>query len=267
LTLGPAERADVIIDFSTNAPGTEIILNNSAPAPFPGTPGAGVIPEVMKFVVVGATGFTDPIPMSLATLETLDPADSVVDREFELRKGNDPCTGTEWQINGLTWHDITEFPRLGTTETWTFINDSGVSHPMHVHLVFFQVLYSQDFQIVGEDINTTGPRVPPPPEQAGWKDTVMVPPHQLVKVIARFEDYAGLYPYHCHILEHEDHEMMRQFRTVVHGDFECMNGPNNAPNPTPPPTVQECLEAFDADFDGDVDLEDFSSFGLEFNGM
>jgi len=281
LTLGPAERADLIIDFSTNAPGTEIILNNSAPAPFPGSPGVGVIPEVMKFVVVGTTGFTDPVPTSLTTLEMLDPADSVVDREFELRKFGDPCTGTEWLINGLHWNDITEFPRLGTTETWTFVNNSGVSHPMHMHLVFFQVLYSQDFQIVGQDITTTGSRVPPPPHEAGWKDTVMVPPQKLVKVIARFEDYPGLFAYHCHILEHEDHEMMRQFRAVVHGDFdvdgdvdlvdyatffECANGPNKAPNPTPPPTIDQCLEAFDADFDGDVDLNDISAFALEFTG-
>ncbi len=281
LTLGPAERADLIIDFSTNAPGSEVILTNSAPAPFPGSPGVGVIPDVMKFVVVGTTGFTDAIPNSLTTLERLDPADSVADRQFVLRKSAGSCTTTEWLINGLHWDDITEFPRLGTTETWTFVNNSGVSHPMHMHLVFFEVLYSQDFQIVGPDITTTGPRVPPPPEQAGWKDTVMVPPQKLVKVIARFEDYPGLYPYHCHILEHEDNEMMRQFRTVVFGDWDvdgdvdlvdfatfvdCISGPDNSPNPTAPVTVPECLEAFDADFDSDVDLEDFATFGLNFGG-
>ncbi|NOX59181.1 MAG: multicopper oxidase family protein [Planctomycetes bacterium] len=279
LTLGPAERADLIVDFSGSAPGTEIILTNSAPAPFPGTPGQGVIPEVMKFVVVGTSGFSDAIPASLSTLEILDPAAAAVDRQFELRQFSEPCAGSEWLINGLKWNDITEFPRLGTTETWTFVNRSGISHPMHIHLDFFQVLYSQDFLVVGPDITTTGPRVPPPPNEAGWKDTVMVPPQKLVKVIARFEDYPGLFAYHCHILEHEDHEMMRQFRAVVFGDWDvdgdvdlidfatfvdCMEGPGNAPNPTLPTTAQECLQAFDSDFDGDVDLDDFATFELNF---
>ena len=53
--------------------------------------------------------------------------------------------------------------------------------------------------------------------EAGWKDTAMVNPGEMVRVIARFEDYAGKFAYHCHILEHEDHEMMRQFQTIVPG--------------------------------------------------
>jgi len=64
-----------------------------------------------------------------------------------------------------------------------------------------------------------GPRVPPPPEENGWKDTVRAEPFQITRVIARFEGYTGLYPYHCHILEHEDHEMMRQFRVVCPSDL------------------------------------------------
>jgi spore coat protein A len=282
VTLGPAERADLIVDFSAGPTGTEIELINSAPAPFPGTPGIGVIPDVMKFVVAGATGSTDPIPASLRPLEVLDPLDSVVDREFVLQKLPHACSGTAWKINGLHWNDITEYPRLGTTETWTFINRSGIAHPMHVHLDFFQVLYSQSFFVDGENITTNGPRIPPPPNEAGWKDTVMVPPFKLVKVVMRFEDYAGLYAYHCHILEHEDHDMMRQFRAVHFGDadvdgdvdladyaviFDCLNGPGVAPNPaSPPPTAAECLEASDADQDGDVDMEDFKALQKNFTG-
>jgi spore coat protein A len=60
----------------------------------------------------------------------------------------------------------------------------------------------------------TGSPVPPPVHEMGWKDTVRVAPGEIVRVIARFEDYEGLFPYHCHILEHEDHEMMRQFQVV-----------------------------------------------------
>ncbi|GJM26448.1 MAG: hypothetical protein DHS20C16_28630 [Phycisphaerae bacterium] len=282
LTLGPAERADLIIDFSASATGTEIDLVNSAPAPFPGTPGIGVIPDVMKFVVTSSAGSSDPIPASLRPLEVLDPEDTVINRDFVLQKLPHACSGTAWKINGLHWGDIVEFPRLGTTETWTFINRSGISHPMHVHLDFFQVLYSQSFIVDGENITTNGPRIPPAPNEAGWKDTVMVGPFQLVKVLTRFEDYPGLFPYHCHILEHEDHDMMRQFRAVQYGDadvdgdvdladyavmFDCLNGPNVAPNPaSPPPTSADCLEAFDADQDGDVDLEDFRAMQENFTG-
>ncbi len=282
VTLGPAERADLVIDFLGSPPGTEIVLTNSAPAPFPGTPGVGVIPNVMKFVVGATVGFTDSIPTSLRPLDALDPSDAVVEREFVLQKTPDPCTGSSWKINGLHWNNITEFPRLGTTEIWTFINRSGISHPMHVHLDFFQVMYTQGFTVMGENITTNGPRILPAPNQAGWKDTVMVPPNQLVKVVTRFNDYPGLFPYHCHILEHEDHDMMRQFRAVVFGDadvdgdvdlgdfavmVDCLFGPDVVPNPpAPPPTTADCLEAFDADQDGDVDLEDYATMQNNFTG-
>ena len=85
---------------------------------------------------------------------------------------------------------------------------------MHMHLVGFQVLDRQPFTIVSNEVVTTGPRVAPPPNEVGWKDTARVDPNQILRVIARFEDYLGLFAYHCHILEHEDHEMMRQFRTI-----------------------------------------------------
>src|SRR6185503_18685968 len=70
------------------------------------------------------------------------------------------------------------------------------------------------FTRIGGVIVPTGPPVPPAPSEAGWKDTAPVNPGEMLRVIARFDDYAGLYAYHCHMLEHEDHEMMRQFRTV-----------------------------------------------------
>jgi spore coat protein A len=104
---------------------------------------------------------------------------------------------------------------LGTTEIWRFINDSGVSHPMHMHLVFFQILDRDGFtRGTGGEIVPDGNPQSPPLEESGWKDTAMVGPNEILRVIARFDDYTGLYAYHCHILEHEDHEMMRQFRVV-----------------------------------------------------
>jgi spore coat protein A len=215
ITIGPGERWEVIIDFAAYAPGTEVFLENSAPAPYPGDPGVGVIPDVMKFVVGSSAGHTNAIPASLRTNEILDELDAVEFRDFELQKGSDPCSGFKWLINGLGWDDITEYPVLGTTEVWRFINRSGMTHPMHMHLVFFQVLDRQNFEEVGGEVVPIGSPVPPSAEEAGWKDTVLVAPNEIVRVIARFEDYVGKYAYHCHILEHEDHEMMRQFQTVA----------------------------------------------------
>jgi spore coat protein A len=218
LTIAPGERYDVVIDFAGYADGDEILLHNSAGAPFPNGPAD--LPQVMKFHVTGQTGYTTAIPDTLRPIVRLDPATAVQTRDFRLKQdGTDGCGRAEWLINGLDWRDITEYPRLGTTEIWRFINDSGVSHPMHMHLVMFQILdrdgFSKDAQ--GNIIPNGNPQ-PPLAEESGWKDTALVGPNQILRVIARFEDYKGRYPYHCHILEHEDHDMMRQFQTIQCGD-------------------------------------------------
>jgi FtsP/CotA-like multicopper oxidase with cupredoxin domain len=215
VTLGPGERADLIMDFGGYSPGTEILLTNSAPAPYPGQPGVGVIPHVMKFIVIASPGHTDPLPVTLRPFERFEETNAFRSRDFVLRKVDDPCTGSRWAINDLGWHDITEYPVLGTTEIWNFINRSGVMHPMHMHLVLFQVLDRQAFVVSNNVVVPTGPRVPAPPEEVGWKDTVKVNPNEIARVIARFDDFTGKYPYHCHILDHEDHEMMRQFEVVL----------------------------------------------------
>jgi spore coat protein A len=222
LTLMPGERADLVMDFASYATGAEILLTNSAPAPFPGTPGAGVIPSVLKFVVTNLVGHTAALPASLRPLEKLYETNAVKHREFVLRKSSDPCTGAKWLINDLHWDDITEFPLLGTTEVWSFINRSGVAHPMHLHLVLMQILDRQPFVFTNDAIVLTGPRVPPPANEAGWKDTVRANPSEITRVIARFDGFLGRYPYHCHIIEHEDHEMMRQFQVVAPPQFTSL---------------------------------------------
>ena len=204
LNLAPAERADVIIDFAAHSPGTEIILQNSAPSMMP-------IPSVMKFIVGSDAGDTDPVPANLRSIETLNEMDASQSRDFVLRKVAEPCAGSQWLINGMHWDHISEYVTLGDTEIWRFANDSGAMHPMHMHLVMFQVLDRQPVMFSGNDIIPTGPATAPMPTEMGWKDTVQVGPFEAVRVIARFEDYTGLFPYHCHVLEHEDHEMMRQF--------------------------------------------------------
>ena len=220
LTLGPGERYDVVVDFAGFANGDEILLSNSAGAPFPNGPVD--VARVMKFRVTSQMGDTDPIPATLRPIQRIDPASAVGTRDFRLKQsGLDGCGRQMWEINGLHWKDITEYPQLGTTEIWRFINESGVSHPMHMHLVMFQVLDRDGFTTgPGGAIVPNGTPQRPPAEESGWKDTAMVAPNQILRVIARFEDYKGKYAYHCHILEHEEHEMMRQFQTIQCGDGE-----------------------------------------------
>jgi hypothetical protein len=258
--LSPGERADVVIDFEPYPTGTTIVLTNGAPAPFPGTSGVGVIPNVMQFRVLAAAGDTDVLPASLVPVPPIDPASAVLQRDLELRQmPNAPCPGQMdgmWMIDGLLWDDVTELPRLDTAEIWAWVNRSPILHPMHMHLVAFQVLDRQDIDPVTG--LPTGPRVRPAQNELGWKDTVQAPPSQITRVIARFEDYTGLFPYHCHILEHEDHEMMRQFRVIADGDADGVpDGEDNCPTVANPNQADADLDrtgdACDActDTDGD----------------
>ena len=227
LTMGPAERYDVIVDFACAdppactaplAPGTQVVLANAEE-----TPGAPPLPSIMQFVVQSTTGFTDPIPATLRPMEVLDPSTAVRTRQFLLRKSAEPCSGQAWYIKsrsedgvdvGQLWNDVTEFPQLGTTEIWEFANPTVVPHPMHMHLLFFQIVERQAFTLIDDQIVPVGEPIPPAPEERGFKDTARTEPGELLRIVARFDGFEGKYPYHCHILEHEDHEMMRQFQTV-----------------------------------------------------
>jgi len=219
LTIAPGERYDVVVNFAGFNTGDTILLENSAGAPFPNGPVD--VTDVMKFRVTSAAGDTDPLPSTLRTITRLNPASAARTRDFRLKKsGLDTCGRQTWKINDLGWMDVTEYPELGTTEIWRFINDSGVAHPMHMHLVGFQILDRDGFTTgAGGQIIPNGNPQAPGAEENGWKDTALVAPNQILRVIARFEDYKGEYAYHCHILEHEDNEMMRKFQTVQCGDL------------------------------------------------
>jgi spore coat protein A len=231
ITVGPGERVDLILDFEGYPIDSRVRLLNRAPAPFPGTPGEGVVTNVMQFRIGPDGGHVDALPDSFRTLEELDEAEAAEERDFVLARTDDECGGSRWLINGKSWEEITEQPRLGTSEVWRFINQSGVTHPMHMHLVSFRVLDRQAFAMIDGELQPLGEPEPPPPEEDGWKDTVQVAPNQMVRVIARFDDFAGRFAYHCHMLEHEDHEMMRQFETVT----ECGDGIRGLP-------AEECDE-------------------------
>jgi len=252
LTIGPGERYDVVVNFAGLNTGDEVLLENSAGAPFPN--GTVDLTQVMKFRVTSLIGDIDPLPSTLRTVQHTDPASAVRTRDFRLKKsGLDGCGRQIWKINDLGWHDMAEYPELGTVEIWRFINDSGVSHPMHMHLVAFQVLDRDGFTTgAGGQIIPNGNPQAPPAEENGWKDTAMVAPNQILRVIAKFEDYKGNYAYHCHILEHEDSEMMRQFQTIKCGDLVL-------------DTTEQCDDGGLASVDGcnaSCDIEEF----LELSG-
>ena len=214
LTFGPGERYDVIVDFSPYPAGTEIILTNSAPIKFPNTaaPDEGVLPDIMKFIVTAEPGHTAPVSPVLRPVEIIPESEAVATRSLTLERDTAGCGGGEWLINGLHWDDITEIPNLGTTEIWEWVNDTDIMHPMHMHLVSFQILDRFALDANGQP---TGDPIQPEPYEIGWKDTAMAHARTVTRVIAHFDDYIGKYAYHCHILEHEDHEMMRQFRTIT----------------------------------------------------
>jgi spore coat protein A len=223
VTIAPGERIEVVMDFAGFAGGSQIFLQNSAPIHYPGTPGDGVIPQVMRFNVIAATGHTAAVPSPLRAVPRTPESEARLSRSFDLRLLPDPCRGSAWMINGQRYDTVNETPRLGSTEIWTFINRSPLMHPMHMHLVRFQIMDRQPFQVINNRVTPTGPRVPPLPDEAGWKDTVQARPSELTRVIARFEGFPGYYPYHCHILEHEDNEMMRRMLVLPRCDCDRNN--------------------------------------------
>ena len=197
IRLGPAERADVVLDFSGIAQGTQVFLRNTnrmVPLSFD-----RASREIMRFDVGATAADNSQVP---ATLRPFTPLGTeVITRDFVLTRGI--VNGRfAWFINGQLF-DPAVFQANVTRndiEIWRFSNNSPISHPMHVHLVQFQIL----------DINN----LPPAPGDDHWKDTVNVPPGGVVRVKARFADFTGAFVFHCHVLEHEDHAMMAQFQVT-----------------------------------------------------
>jgi len=233
MTLAPAERADVIVDFSDDdLIGQTIIMTNSAATPFP--VGVAVNPattgKIMAFRVTKPLNALIPDSKKPRVIRTVPIAPLVAtpgvpNRELVLVENMDamgrlqPLLGTS-AAGGLLWSDpVTETPTLNTTEIWSVINATPDTHPVHQHLVQFQVLDRQAFDVAtyvpGNPASLTllGLPMAPPPEEAGWKDTVKASPGEVIRIIANY-DLLGEYVWHCHILEHEDHEMMRKFTVV-----------------------------------------------------
>lgn len=198
IPLTPGERADVIIDFAQSAPGTSIVLRNLY--------GLDTTADVMRFDVMikrkAKWGIDEAsIPSSFLMVDRIPAASAARTRDFNLtmQMGGG---GMMWTLNGLGFDPdrIDATPSLDDIEIWRFINQTSMDHPMHLHLVMFQIL----------DINGNQPSA----ANLGWKDTVNVQAGTTVRVIAKFTDYRGVYTFHCHNLEHEDHSMMSQFQVV-----------------------------------------------------
>ncbi|MBV8114982.1 MAG: multicopper oxidase domain-containing protein [Silvibacterium sp.] len=125
-------------------------------------------------------------------------------------------------LNNTPWHaPITEKPVLHSVEIWELVNLTDDSHPIHLHLVRFQILDRRPFDQFAYQSKSTlhyfGPAQPPAPEEMGWKDTVRADPAMVTRIIIPFDGYAGRYIWHCHILEHEDNEMMRPYEVLSEG--------------------------------------------------
>jgi FtsP/CotA-like multicopper oxidase with cupredoxin domain len=190
IDIAPAERFDVVVDFSQYRPGTRVRLVNGL-----GTQSSS---EIMRFDVVGTDRSDDTaIPDKLSeSFAPLDRGRAVATRTFLFGQGR----GGMWTINNKPYKPGVPLatPRLGDVEIWRFITD--IRHPIHVHLNHFQVLSRND--------------KPPGSYDHGWKDTVDVAPSGAVEVVVRFTDYSGTYLVHCHNLEHEDMAMMADFVTL-----------------------------------------------------
>jgi spore coat protein A len=149
----------------------------------------------------------------------LDEAASVITRDFILSEQLD-AQGRSLgvRINAKGYDDpVTEVVQLNTIEKWQFINTTDDAHPMHLHLVQFQIVERQGYDPAAlrkDEIKLIGKARKPAPNERGWKDTAVVNPGEVLTIIVRFEGYAGRYIYHCHMLEHEDNDMMRPYEVV-----------------------------------------------------
>jgi Putative multicopper oxidases len=237
LVLAPAERADVLVDFSKFAGETLVMKNHRPPSPVSNP--APQLPQVMQ-IRVGTT-VTDPGPTSIPSTLVGGRAANVVGDVARTRyiTLNEIAAETANWVLLLNATDFevapTETPTVGTVEDWVYINLTGDTHPMHSHLVTFQVVGRTPFDAdayqaayggpngvpggIDPSDFVTGPTQPPDPTERGFKDTVKANPGQLTTIRAKFELPMGVmapqsYVYHCHILEHEDNDMMRPFTVV-----------------------------------------------------
>jgi spore coat protein A, manganese oxidase len=237
LLMGLAERADMIVDFTNVPVGNHVLRNLGPDEPFGGgepdddfdVADPDSTGQVMEFRVVPAVApdpttpprflvlpAIRPLPVATTTraLALIELMSNAHDGPSEARLG---VVDDDGNPVDLMWASpVTENPSVGDTEAWEFYNFTADAHPMHIHEVAFEVVNRQAL-VVNEDGETEPPARlngdPRPPEdwESGFKDTVIAYPGEVTRLRMKFTD-AGQFVWHCHIVEHEDNEMMRPYR-------------------------------------------------------
>ncbi len=208
LSLAPAERADLVIDFAGHAGERTVVKDDAF--------------EVMQFrVAPGRAADTSPLPAKLRPVAGPKESEAVKTRELPLVEIEDAFANPViLLLNGMHWSmPVTENPVLNSVEIWNLINTTDDSHPIHLHLVRFQILDRRPFDVyqylTTKVLRYRGAAVLPGPDEAGWKDTARAHPGMVTRIIVRFEGFTGRYVWHCHVLEHGDNEMMRPYDVVA----------------------------------------------------
>jgi spore coat protein A len=208
LSITPGERADLIVDFAGYA-GRRLYLKHAA------------APVMEIRVSSGKSADSFSLPAKLRPIARTPESAAVKTRELTLVDYKDAAGKAKLMLlNGMHYAmPVTERPVLGTTEIWTLVNLTDDTHPIHLHLVRFQILDRRRFDFLAYKrtgkLVFTGPAIAPEPQEMGWKDTVRADVLMITRIIVRFEGYTGRYVWHCHVLEHEDNEMMRPFEVVA----------------------------------------------------
>lgn len=211
LMLAPAERADLLIDFCSLAGGRFTLQDGRL--------------EILEFRVTEnkspAPTQAQGMPALLRRIEPIPESSAVRTRAFTLNEYMDPKTRLMLMLlNGQYWHDpVTEKPLLDSVEIWNLINTTQDVHPIHLHLVRFQILDRRPFDVDDylnyKRFHYLAEAAQPEPNERGWKDTVKAHPETVTRIIVPFQGYAGRYVWHCHLLEHAAREMMRPFEVVT----------------------------------------------------
>jgi FtsP/CotA-like multicopper oxidase with cupredoxin domain len=242
LLMGLAERADLIVDFTNVPPGNHVLGNVGPDEPFGGGVPGDDFPvadpdgtgQVMQFRVVPAVAPDPTTPPQFLVLPALARLTGGTTRPLALiEKAAVGVDGDGEEVEGPVeallgtveagmwieqkWMDpVTENPAVGDIEVWELYNATADAHPMHIHEVAFQVvnregLVLEDDDEVSQPIQLDGTVTAPEPWEDGWKDTVIAYPGQVTRLRLRFTN-PGQFVWHCHIVEHEDNEMMRPYR-------------------------------------------------------
>jgi FtsP/CotA-like multicopper oxidase with cupredoxin domain len=241
LLMGLAERADVIVDFTNVAVGNYVLGNLGPDEPFGGgVPDVGfggdfpaadpaTTGQIMQFNVVPALAPDLTTPPMFLQLPPITPLPApVTTRPLALMEEmsaswDGPAAAMLGNVDNMgmamhkMWMDpVSENPNVGDTEVWEFFNFTADAHPMHVHEVVFEVVNRQPItftEVMGQvmDVQLAGTARPPEAWESGFKDTVIAYPGEVTRVRAQF-NLPGQFVWHCHIVEHEDNEMMRPYR-------------------------------------------------------